>query len=111
MAMLELDHNWFVAAGVSSVAITLMAKLAVPPMHSALYCQSSTIASTQSFALQTAMSSLGPWVTEGSTSVSATASAAACDVLRLTGPYLFARPKLNTLTSTGTYQFRLIGVG
>lgn len=111
MAMLELDHNWTIAAGVSSVAVTTMAKLAMPPIYSVLYCQSSTLASTQSFALQTAMSSAGPWFTEASTSVSATASATGCDALRLTGPYLFARPKLNTLTSTGAYQFRLIGVG
>lgn len=110
MATLEVNHTIVVPAATSSVAITTMWKLAVPPLQSALYCHASTLASTQSFSLQTAQSSAGPWYTEGSTVVSANGSSASCDVLRLTGPYLFARPRLNSV-STGAYTFRLLGVG
>ncbi len=112
MAILEVNRTWVIPAAGSSVAgLTLSpVKLDVPPLHTALYLESSTLASTQSFALQTAISSGGPWVTEGSTSASPTNSATACDVLRLTGPYIFARPKLLS-GSTGTYTFRLVAVG
>lgn len=108
--ILEVDHTWVVPAATSSLSPTTILKLKVAPLHTALYCQASTIASTQSFSLQTAQSSAGPWATEGSTSVSANGSSASCDVLRLTGPFLFARPRFGAV-STGTYTFRLIGVG
>ena len=114
--MLEVDHTWVVPAAGSSlgvstnVAPSVVLKLKVPCLHVALYCQASTIASTQSFSLQTAQSSAGPWATEGSTAVSANGTSNSCDVLRLTGPYLFARPRLNSV-STGSYTFRLVGVG
>lgn len=78
--------------------------------HSALYLQCSTLASTQSFAFQTAQESTGPWVTENSTSIGATANANGAAVIRVTGPYLYMRPYLNS-ASTGTYQFRLVAVG
>lgn len=112
MAILEVNRTWAIPAATSSVAgLTLSpVKLGVAPLYTALYLESSTIASTQSFALQTAASSAGPWVTEASTSVSATNNSTTCDVLRLTGPWVFARPKLNS-GSTGTYTFRLVAVG
>ena len=108
--MLEVDHTWVVPAATSSLSPTTVLKLKVPTLHTALYCQASTLASTQSFSLQTAQSSAGPWATEGSTAVSANGTSNSCDVLRLTGPYLFARPRLNSV-STGSYTFRLVGVG
>lgn len=77
--------------------------------QSVLYLQSSTLASTQSFSMQTAISSGGPWFTEGSTSIGATANVTALAALRLTGPYLWVRPYLNS-ASTGTFSFRLVGV-
>jgi len=79
-------------------------------MDAALYAQASTLASTQSFAFQTAQESTGPWFTEGSTSIGATANASAQAVLRVTGPFLWMRPYLHS-ASTGTYQLRLIAVG
>ncbi len=110
MAILEVNHTWTQLGPGSSAATFNPLKLKVPPLHTVLYCQSSTLASTQSFALQTSYSSAGPWVTEGSTSVSATNTSTTTDLLRLTGPYLFARPKLNSV-STGSYVFTLIAVG
>lgn len=77
--------------------------------HSLLLCQSSTLASTQSFSYQVAQSSGGPWWTEQSTSIAATASASAQAGLRITGPFTWFRPYLNS-ASTGTYQFTLISV-
>ena len=67
----------------------------------------STVAATQSFSLQTAAHSSGPWVTEGSTSVPGTATVTGAAVLRLVGPYAFVRPYINS-ASTGNYTFRLI---
>ncbi len=112
MAILEVNKTWVIPAAGSSVAgLTLSPlKMDVAPLYTALYLESSTLASTQSFALQTAISSGGPWVTEGSTSCSATNNSTTCDVLRLTGPYVFARPKLLN-ASTGVYTFRLVAVG
>ena len=79
-------------------------------IHTAAYLQASTIASTLSFQLQTSPQTAGPWVTEASTSVSATGTATSQDVLRLVGPYEYAR--VYSLTkSTGTHIVRLIAVG
>jgi hypothetical protein len=77
--------------------------------ESVLYAETSTIATTQSFSLQTGLASTGPWFTEGSTALAATANVAAIAALRLTGPYKWVRPYINS-ASTGTYRFRLIGV-
>ncbi|MGE0444508.1 MAG: hypothetical protein AB7P99_04715 [Vicinamibacterales bacterium] len=77
--------------------------------HSVLLCQASTLASTQSFSYQIAQASSGPWLTEQSTSIGATASVGAQAALRITGPYTWFRPYLNS-ASTGTYQFTLVAV-
>ena len=107
MAILEINHlwNWDGSSGaIGSIEVQGAA------LHSALYVQASTIATTGSFQLQTAPSSAGPWFTEASTSISATASATSQDALRLTGPYQWLRAYSIT-KSTGTHVVRLIAVG
>jgi hypothetical protein len=105
-----IDHVWAIpAAGSSSPTIDAIELKHEAPSYSALYCAASTLATTQSFSVQTAISTAGPWVTEGSTSLPATGNAAGANVLRLTGPYRCIRPVLNT-ASTGTYTFRLVAV-
>ena len=101
-----IDQGW-TSTG-SSGALTAV-EVKSPPSYSALYCECSTIASTQSFSVQTAAHSSGPWVSEGSTSIPATGSVTGAAVLRVTGPYGWVRPYLNS-ASTGDYSFRLIGV-
>jgi hypothetical protein len=78
-------------------------------LESVLYVQCSTIASTASFQFQTAISSGGPWATEDSTSISATATLTSCDRLRVTGPYPYARFYAAT-KSTGTHTVVLMAV-
>lgn len=102
---LEVNHYWSHngdSGGLTPVRVDGMAT------YSALYVQASTIATTMSFQFQTAPQSTGPWASEGSTSVSATANAGAQDVLRLTGPYEWMRPYFPT-KSSGTFTIRLIG--
>lgn len=105
--MLEVKHTWLSTGSTSgwNTAIQL------DGFHSmaALYVKASTIATTNSVQLQTALSSAGPWAVEGSTSISATASAESLDVLRLTGPFTWVRPVLKTV-STGNYTIQLLGV-
>ena len=101
-----VDQGW-TSTGSSGALAAIEIKS--PPSQSVLYCECSTIASTQSFAFQTAAHSSGPWVTELSTSVPATGAVTGAAVLRLTGPYGYVRPYLNS-ASTGDYSFRLIGV-
>jgi len=105
--MLELKQTW-TSTGSSGGLTAVEAPFGVS--YTALFCQASTLASTQSFALQTAQRSTGPWFTEGSTSIAATANVSAQAVLRLTGPYLWVRPYLNS-ESTGTYTLTLVAVG
>lgn len=108
--MLEHDFPWAVTRTESSVGSTFTAvNLPFPPTESVLYCEASTLASTQSFAFQTAINSSGPWVTENSTSIAADASSASAARIRVTGPYRYMRPLLNSV-STGTYNFRLLAV-
>lgn len=107
MAYLEINHNWTTdgsSGGLTPVQVQSAA------IHSALYLQCSTIASTFSYQFQTAPTSAGPWVIEASTAAQATASATSQDVLRVTGPYEWMRPYFVT-KSTGTHILRLIGVG
>ena len=106
--MFDINHVWLVTGTQSSGGLTAV-EVVVPALESVLYCEASTLASTQSFSFQTAQNSSGPWFTEASTSVSAVATAGSCDALRLTGPFQFVRPRLNS-ASTGTYTFRLLGV-
>lgn len=100
----EIGHVW-TSTG-SSGGLTPV-RVYGPVSQSALYCQFSTLATTNSVSLQTAQESSGPWFTEGSTSISTAGSGQV--VLRMTGPYDYARPYIHT-ASTGLYQFRLIGV-
>jgi hypothetical protein len=108
VAILEINQkgSWDGSSGVIIGPIEVQSAC----IHAALYVQASTIASTASFQLQTSPSSNGPWVTEGSTSISATASATSMDVLRLTGPFQFMRGYAIT-KSTCTHFATLIAVG
>ena len=109
--MLEHDFVWAVDRTASSVGSTFAAvRVPFPPIESALYLSASTLASTQSFAFQTAQQSSGPWATENSTVIAADGSSASQARIRVTGPYRWMRPILNSV-STGTYTFRLIAVG
>lgn len=106
-AVLEVNHTW-TPDGASSGGLTPV-EVPFGVLQASLYVQSSTLASTQSFQLQTAQNSTGPWFSEGSTSLAATASVAAQAVLHLSASFIWARPYLNS-ASTGTYLIRLIGV-
>lgn len=107
--MLVLDYTWTVPAAGSSSPTLNGVEIKFGPSYTVLYATCSTLASTQSFSLQTAPTSTGPWIGEGSTSLPGTATVSGGALLRLTGPYRFVRPLLNSV-STGTYTFRLIGV-
>lgn len=100
--MLDLNYVWTSTGSSGGLAGVHCQAGAV---ESALYVQFSTLASTQSVSLQTAQESTGPWFTEASTTIST--GAAGQVVLRLTGPYLWARPYLHS-ASTGTYTIRLL---
>lgn len=107
MAILEANFSWSSDGSSGGLAGYQVASAG---LHTALYLQCSTIATTFSYSLQTAISSAGPWVTEASTSASATASATSLDVLRLTGAYEWIRPYFTT-KSTGTHIVKLVVVG
>lgn len=84
-------------------------ELPIVPTYSVLYIDFSTLATTNSFALQSALASSGPWFNEGSTDISTAISTRLA--LRVTGPVgSFVRPILKT-ASTGAYNFQFIGVG
>jgi len=105
--VLEISHTWTSTGSTSGWNTPVY--LDFPTAELSLYCQASTLATTNSFQLQTAISSGGPWVMEASTSISATANAESLDVLRLTGPTGWVRPVTKT-ASTGMYTLKLIGV-
>lgn len=105
--LLEANHQWTTDG--SSGGLTGY-QVGCAGLHTAMYLQCSTIATTFSYSLQTAISSAGPWVTEASTSASATASATSLDVIRLTGAYEWVRPYFTT-KSTGTHVVKLVVVG
>lgn len=107
--MVLFDYVWSTATGSSGGLDAFEIPNGAGPTESALFCQTSTLASTQSFGFQTAQASTGPWFTELSTSIGASSLVAAQAALRLTGPYRFMRPFINS-ASTGTYRFQLIGV-
>ena len=76
------------------------------------YIAHSTIITTNSFSLQTAIDSTGPWFIEGSTQLSTGAAAAASTAFRLqiTGPVApWIRGYLHT-SATGTYNVLVIGM-
>lgn len=101
--MLEVDFTWS-STGTSGGLAAVHVQAAV--RDSVLYCHHSTLASTQSFGFQTAIASTGPWYTEGTGAVSTALNGLVA--VRVTGPYVFMRPYLNS-ASTGTYTFRLLG--
>lgn len=106
--MLEINHRWTSTGSTSGWNTPVY--MDFPTVELALYCQASTIATTNQFHLQTAISSGGPWLALGSTGIAADANAASLDVLRVTGPGAgWFRPVTKT-ASTGTYAFRLVGV-
>lgn len=103
--MLEHDYTWDSTKS-SSGALSAV-RVPFPAMESVLYCQTSTITDTQSYRFETAQDSTGPWYSEASTSLSTVAIQQAA--LRVTGPYRWMRPYLQS-PSSGTYRFRLIAV-
>ena len=106
--MNEIAHTW-TSTGTTS-AFNTPVYLDFPCLETALYCESSTIATTNSFQLQTGLSSAGPWNVVGSTAITADGNGAALDVLRITGPLAgWVRPVLKT-ASTGAYTLKLMGV-
>lgn len=107
MSMLEYSHVW-TSTG-SSGAVGSALQITWPAIENVLMIQYSTLASTQSVSLQMAQESTGPWAIQASTSISTAASTQI--TMRMTGPLGpgWVRPYLHS-ASTGTYQFRLIGV-
>lgn len=106
--MFEITHAWTSTGSTGTWNTPVY--MDFPTAELALYAQASTIATTNSFQLQTALSSGGPWLALGSTAIAATANADSLDVLRVTGPGAgWFRPVTKT-ASTGTYAFRLVGV-
>ena len=102
--MLEDDFTWDStgsSGGLSAHEVPFGA------IDSVLYCQTSTLATTSSYRFETAQDSTGPWFTEASTSLSTGAVQQAA--VRITGPFRWMRPFLQT-ASTGTLRFRLISV-
>jgi hypothetical protein len=103
--LLEINHTWTSTGGTSGGLTPVY--LDFGASQSALYISHSTLATTNSVSLQSAPASTGPWAIEASTGLSSGASTTV--VLRLTGPYGWARPYLHTV-STGDYTIRLVGV-
>lgn len=102
--MFEVNKVW---TSSGSTAALDPVQLQFAAANSALYVQNSTIGTTNSVQFQTAQESTGPWFTETSTGLNGDANVKGQTVLRLTGPYLWMRPQLKTI-STGTYILRLI---
>lgn len=102
--MIELNHTW-----TSTGSTAAFTPVAIPDgvIEAALYLQCSTLATTNTVEFQTAQESTGPWAIEASTTISTLAAQQI--VLRLTGPFLYMRPNLKTV-STGAYTLRLLGV-
>lgn len=106
MGNLEINHVW-TSTG-SSGAVGTPVEVKWPTMENVVTVQFSTLASTQSWSVQLAQDSTGPWFTQASTSISTGISDQIA--LRWTGPWIgWARVYLNS-ASTGTYQFRFMGL-
>jgi hypothetical protein len=98
--MADVKQEWESSGSSGGLAAV---QLRESPAVFALYCSVSTLATTQSFSLQTAAQSSGPWVSELSTQM--TTAASTRYVLRGTGPLgEWVRPYLHT-AATGTYYF------
>jgi hypothetical protein len=103
--MLELAHTW-TSTG-SSGGLTAV-EVRWPLTEATISLQVSTLASTQSWSVQTAHESTGPWYNLMTGAVSTGASTAYA--LSNTGPVAgFVRVYLHS-ASTGAYQFKLLGV-
>lgn len=102
--VLEINHAW---TSTGSTAALTPVYVDFPPVESVLTVAFSTLATSNSVEFQTAQESSGPWFTEASTAISTGVSGQVA--LRVTGPYLWARPQLKT-ASTGAYTIRLLGV-
>lgn len=102
--MIEVNHTW---TSTGSTAAFTPVHIPFGCSESALYVQFSTLATTNTVEFQTAQESTGPWAVEASTSISTAASGQI--LLRVTGPFVYMRPNLKTV-STGSYTLRLIGV-
>lgn len=115
--MLEAIYKWTSSGstgtpqpgGTSSRTGSSAVFLPFPPLESALYCENSTIATTNSFQFQTAQASTGPWNADASTACAGDGNGKGQAVLRVTGPYRWMRPVLKT-ASTGVYTLRLYAV-
>lgn len=104
--MLEVDYAWTStgsSGGLSPVFVSMM------PVHSIVTVTHSTLASTQSFSVQIAEMSSGPWINEVQQSISTASGESTGFALRITGPYKWIRPYLHS-NSTGSYRVRLIGI-
>ena len=104
--MLMTKQAWHSTTG-SSGGLTAI-ELVEPPAYTVLYIDHSVTVATNSVSLQSAQFSTGPWFIETST---VTSSAVSTNfALRVTGPIgPWVRPYLHA-TSTGTFDFLLVGV-
>lgn len=103
--MLEVNQPW-TSTGSSGGLTPVYVHFGVS--ESVLKIATSTLATTQSISLQSAQHSSGPWIIEGTASISTTHNSTAA-AIRVTGPYGWVRPYFHT-ASTGTYSLQLIGV-
>lgn len=98
----------FISSGTTGALGSTYIELPMPPTYSVLYAAFSTLATTNTFALQSAQRSSGPWFDEGSTAISTAISTALA--IRVTGPIgPFVRGQTKTV-STGAYDFLLLCV-
>ena len=114
--MLTIKQAWIVDRSAAAGPPTLASvELIDHATQAVLYVDHSTLATTNSFVLQSAQQSTGPWVSDGTvaTAAAATISAAAGSTnlsIRVVGPIgPWVRPVINT-ASSGGYDFLLIAV-
>lgn len=100
MATLEIDQTWAFTSSGAGTAINCLGSVTQAACWGV-----SNGTSTATFALQSAISSGGPWATEGSTTLSTSGAA----VFRVAGPFAWVRPYM-TAMSTGGVTVRFIGV-
>jgi hypothetical protein len=106
MAVREVEHRWVVASdtAASTGGLDGIAVLG-DVLEWAFYAQTDA-GCTATVSIQTAATTSGPWVTEGSTNISTSGAA----VFRGTGPLRAVRPYI-TAKTTGGITFTLIGNG
>jgi Zn-dependent M28 family amino/carboxypeptidase len=104
--MILLNQKWHSTGSSGPVASAIF--LQSPVRDIALFINHSTLASTQSCSLQSAIESTGPWFVEGSTQIAA-ANASTGFKLAAQGPTgNWIRVYLHS-NSTGDYDFQLVG--